>query len=168
VFGEFFGYLMQVRAAAAYHGLSFGVFCYAKSAEERWMLGLARRYAGLPGVPTAREVAAFCSSSEWIDVLQEINRQFVPCGSLKLKELAGAMGFAWRDPEPGGENSMAWYRAAVDAPSTPHGTQMAQRVLRYNEDDVLATLAVRRWVNERGAELPTVADLSVDSAGDGA
>jgi len=165
VFGEFFGYLMRVRAAAADHGLSFGVFCYAKSAEERWMLGLARRYAGLPGVPDAREVAAFCSSSEWIDVLHEIKRQFVPRGSLKLKETAGAMGFQWRDPEPGGENSMAWYRAAVDAPSTPHGTEMAQRVLRYNEDDVLATLAVHRWINEHRTELPTVADLSGDANG---
>jgi predicted RecB family nuclease len=164
-FGDFFAYLMQVRAAAAGKGLSFGVFCYAKSAEERWMLGLARRYAGLPGVPAAREVAAFCSSSEWIDVLQEIKRQFVPRGSLKLKELAGAMGFHWRDPEPGGENSMAWYRAVVDDPASPQGVAMAQRVLRYNEDDVLATLAVRRWVNEHRADLPTVADLSGDCYG---
>ena len=54
VFGSFFGYLMQVRAAAAARGLSFAVFCYAKAAEERWMLGLARRYAELPGVPDAR------------------------------------------------------------------------------------------------------------------
>ncbi|MET0866254.1 MAG: TM0106 family RecB-like putative nuclease [Nakamurella sp.] len=166
VFGEFFGYLMQVRAAAAGRGLSFGVFCYAKSAEERWMLGLARRYAGRPGLPAVGQVAAFCASADWVDVLQEIKRQFVPRGSLKLKELAGAMGFHWRDPEPGGENSMAWYRAAVDAPSTQHGAEMAQRVLRYNEDDVLATLAVRRWVNEHHADLPTVAELSGDvSAG---
>ncbi|MET0965144.1 MAG: TM0106 family RecB-like putative nuclease [Nakamurella sp.] len=163
-FGDFFGYLMQVRAAAVNSGLTFGVFCYAKSAEERWMLGLARRYAGLPGVPAARDVAAFCSSSEWIDVLQEIKRQYVPRGSLKLKELAGAMGFSWRDPEPGGENSMAWYRAVVDDPASPEGVEMAQRVLRYNEDDVLATLAVRRWVNEHRTELPTVAELSGDVA----
>jgi len=42
---------------------------------------------------------------------------------------------------------------------------MAERVLRYNEDDVLATLAVRRWINEHRAELPTVADLSRDTNG---
>ena len=59
---------------------------------------------------------------------------------------------------------MAWYRAAVDEPASARGAEMAQRVLRYNEDDVLATLAVRRWVNEHRAELPTVADLSGDAA----
>ena len=36
---------------------------------------------------------------------------------------------------------------------------MAQRLLRYNEDDVQATLALRRWLSARLTRLPTVADL---------
>ena len=167
VFGSFFGYLMQVRAAAAARGLSFAVFCYAKAAEERWMLGLARRYAGLAGVPAARAVADFCASTQWVDLMLEIKRQFVLPGSLRLKELAAAIGFSWRDPEAGGENSMAWYRAAIgiDAPSRAAGdldaasNPMADRVIRYNEDDVRATLALRGWITDHLAELPTVADL---------
>jgi predicted RecB family nuclease len=130
------------------------------------MLGLARRYAGAAGVPDERAVAGFCASSQWIDLLIDIRRQFVLPGSLRLKELAGEIGFSWRDPEPGGENSLAWYRAAVGAdaggpveqrpaPDNP----MAQRVLRYNEDDVQATLALRRWLTARLTGLPTVADL---------
>lgn len=162
VFGEFFGYLMRVRAAAAQRGLSFAAFCYARQAEERWMLGLSRRYAGLPGVPDAREVSAFCASDQWVDLLSEIRRQFVVPGSLRLKELAGAMGFRWRDLEPGGENSMVWYRAAV-TPQVPgqigRRREMADRLLRYNQDDVLATLAVREWITAHRTELPTVADL---------
>ncbi len=166
VFGEFFQYLMQVRAAAAARGLSFATFCYARSAEERWMLGLARRYAGHPGVPDAAAVAAFCASPEWVDLLLEIKRNFVVPGSLRLKELAGSMGFRWRDPEPGGENSMAWYREAVaDDPSADpqRARGMAARVVRYNEDDVLATLAVRRWISGHLDELPTVAELDADA-----
>ena len=62
-------------------------------------------------------MAAFCASPQWVDLLLEIKRQFVATGSLRLKELARAIGFSWRDPEPGGENSMAWYRAAVDGQS---------------------------------------------------
>jgi len=170
VFGEFFDYLMQVRDEAAKRGLSFAVYCYAKAAEERWMLGLARRYAALPGVPDPHAVAAFCASPHWVDLLLEIKRQFVATGSLRLKELAKAVGFSWRDPEPGGENSMAWYRAAVDGTSDPTAEAqaaagsahpMAARVVRYNEDDVLATLAVRRWISEHLDELPTVADLEL-------
>ena len=158
VFGEFFAYLLRVRAAAAGRGLTFAVFCYARQAEERWMLGLSRRYAGLPGIPDPAAVTAFCQSEQWVDLLLELRRQFVVPGSLRLKELAGAMGFRWRDPEPGGENSMAWYREAVD-PANRRARQMAERLLRYNEDDVLATLAVREWITLHRAELPTVADL---------
>jgi predicted RecB family nuclease len=171
VFGQFFEYVLQVREAARQRGLSFAVYCYARSAEERWMLGLARRYAGLPGVPDPRAVAAFCASPQWVDLLLEIKRQFVATGSLRLKELARAIGYSWRDPEPGGENSMAWYRAAVDGQSDRTATSMAadagsahpmaRRVVRYNEDDVLATLAVRRWITEHLDELPTVADLQL-------
>ena len=177
IFGAFFQHLVQIRDAAADRGLSCAVFCYGKAAEERWMLGLARRYAGLPGVPDAREVAAFCASPQWSDLMAEISRQFVLPGSLRLKELAGAVGFAWRDPEPGGENSMAWYREAIGiepgvaarppAVEDP-GNPMAQRVLRYNEDDVLATLAVRRWITEHLSELPTVAELEADTPAAGA
>ncbi|MGS0683863.1 TM0106 family RecB-like putative nuclease [Nakamurella sp. GG22] len=166
VFGEFFQYLMQVRAAAEARGLTFAAFCYARSAEERWMLGLARRYAGLPGVPDAAAVEAFCASPQWVDLLREIKRHFVVPGSLRLKELAGSMGFRWRDPEPGGENSMAWYReAVVDDPSADpqRARGMAARVIRYNEDDVLATLAVRRWITAHLGELPTVAELDTDA-----
>lgn len=168
VFGSFFVFLMQVRAAAAARGLSFAVYCYAKAAEERWMLGLARRYGEMPGVPDPRSIADFCASSQWVDLMLEIKRHFVLPGSLRLKELAAAVGFAWRDPDAGGENSMAWYRAAVDvgAPSPGHGAQpdapsnpMADRVIQYNEDDVRATLALRSWITDHLAELPTVADL---------
>ncbi len=166
VFGDFFQYLMQVRAAAEARGLSFAAFCYARSAEERWMLGLARRYAGLPGVPDAAAVEAFCASPQWVDLLREIKRHFVVPGSLRLKEIAGSIGFRWRDPEPGGENSMAWYREAVaiDPSADPQRARgMAARVIRYNEDDVLATLAVRRWITGHLDELPTVAELDSDA-----
>jgi hypothetical protein len=60
---------------------------------------------------------------------------------------------------------MAWYREAVAAdPSADpaRAAEMAARVIRYNEDDVLATLAVRRWISDHLDELPTVADLDTD------
>ena len=60
---------------------------------------------------------------------------------------------------------MAWYRAAIgiDAPTgelpTAGSNPMADRVIRYNEDDVRATLALRSWITDHLTELPTVADL---------
>ena len=56
---------------------------------------------------------------------------------------------------------MVWYRAAVGADGRPPSESQKQRLLEYNEDDVLATLALRRWMTAGAeAQTPTVADLS--------
>lgn len=157
-FGAFWTHLIGVREQARVAGLSFAAYCYSRQAEERWMRSAPVRFAGTPGVPTAAAVAAFCAGPEWIDLYQLVREQYVVTGSLRLKALAPLAGFAWRDPDPGGENSMAWYRGAIgaDGPAQP---RLAARVLEYNEDDVRATLALRRYLGESAVELPTVADL---------
>ena len=159
VFVEFYRFLLDVRAAATARGLSFAAFCYARIAEERWLRAIPRRYPDVAGMPTGQEIAEFCASPDWVDVHAELKRLFLPTGSLRLKAVAGALGFSWRDPEPGGENSLAWYRAAVGAGSVTPDPELAQRILRYNEDDVRATLEVREWLGRNGMTLPTVADL---------
>ncbi|HYN71740.1 MAG TPA: TM0106 family RecB-like putative nuclease [Nakamurella sp.] len=164
VFVEFYRFLLDVRAAATARGLSFAAFCYARTAEERWMRAIPLRYPELAGMPTAREIAEFCAAPDWVDVHAELKRLFLPTGSLRLKAVATALGFSWRDPEPGGENSLAWYRSAVGAGSAAPDPEMAQRILRYNEDDVHATLAVREWLGRNGITLPTVADLEAGTA----
>ncbi len=87
-------------------------------------------------------------------------------GSLRLKELAAAIGFSWRDPEPGGENSMAWYRAAI---GTDAGKPSEQRPAPDNPmaQRCCATTRTTCWPPSPCAggsrahltELPTVADL---------
>ena len=164
IFVDFYRYLQQVGQAAAARGRTFAAFCFARAAEERWMRTMPRRHPAVAGMPSEREVAAFCGSAEWVDVHAELKRLFVPTGSLRLKSVAAALGFSWRDPEPGGENSMAWYLAGVDPavgpPSGRGDESMKLRVLHYNEDDVRATLAVRRWLSENGGALPTAAELA--------
>jgi predicted RecB family nuclease len=173
-FAEFWAYLAGLRTLTANHGLTFAAYCYSRSAEERWLRSTPLRYPQVAGMPTPEEIAEFCSSPEWVDIYQEIKDQFVVPGSMKLKVLAPVAGFGWRDPDPGGENSMAWYRdavgpaagagsvAGVGAAAGPIDRDSADRILRYNEDDVLATLALRRWLTDRAGEVPSVADLDAD------
>ena len=158
VFGAFWTHLAALRERTHAAGLSFAAYCYSRQAEERWMRSAPERFAGSPGVPSTAEVTAFCAGPEWIDLYAHLREQYVITGSMRLKALAPLAGFAWRDPDPGGENSMAWYRGAIgaDGPAQPG---LATRVLEYNEDDVRATLALRRHLTERAADLPTVADL---------
>lgn len=161
-FVAFWAYLNSVRTACARAGLSFAAYCYSHQAEERWLLGTPARFPGRPGMPTREEVVRFCRSDEWIDLLQEVKRLFVRPGSLRLKSIAPLAGFAWRDAEPGGENSMAWYRIAAGRDSAPADDVAAYRtrVLRYNEDDVRATLRLRQWISDSGHTVPTIADVN--------
>ena len=65
-----------------------------------------------------------------------------------------------RDAEAGGENSMRWYRDAVGMDGHPPVEQQRERLLQYNEDDVRATCAVRRWMSsEAVSDMPYAGDL---------
>ena len=83
----------------------------------------------------------------FVDLFGFVRDNFVGVDGLGLKVVAskGAQ-FAWRDEEPGGLASQSWFTEAVDAPDESVRQAARQRVLDYNEDDVRATLAVRRWL----------------------
>lgn len=100
------------------------------------------------GVPSVAEVRRFISSPQWVDVHEAVTTQFVSTSGLGLKVVAPVAGFHWRDPEAGGEASVGWYRDAQNARGVEReGGRM--RILTYNEDDVLATRAVREWISRR-------------------
>jgi len=69
-----------------------------------------------------------------------------PTYSYGIKQIARQIGFAWRDVEAGGANSIAWYNAYLADSARP---ELKQRIVDYNEDDCRAMIAVRdyfaRW-----------------------
>ena len=73
-----------------------------------------------------------------------------------IKTVAPLAGFSWRDDDPGGEQSMLWYVYATEAAETQQRSDARDRILRYNEDDVLATLAIREWMNDNCESIPAV------------
>ncbi|GIG73958.1 recombinase RecB [Planosporangium flavigriseum] len=82
----------------------------------------------------------------WVDLLPYVRDSIDSRYGHGLKVVAyhGA-GFSWRDEDPGGRQSQIWYEQAV------HGdAAAAARLLAYNEDDVRASLAVRRWLRGIG------------------
>lgn len=145
-FAEFWVWLMGIRDEAVAAGRTFAAYCYSRSAEDKWLYESARRFAGRPGVPTEAEVTAFVDSIQWVDMFQAVTDQFICPSGKGLKKIAPVAGFAWRDPEAGGEASMSWYRRAVGYDDAPDLTQRT-RLLEYNEDDVRATAVLREWMN---------------------
>lgn len=158
-FAAFWAFLGTVRARAAARGLTFKAFCYNELAENRWLLASARRFAGRPGVPAVAAVQAFIDSSAWVDLFGVVREQFLCAHGKGLKTIAPAAGFSWRDEQAGGENSMRWYRVAVGLDGAPEPSQR-ERLLTYNEDDVLATFTLRQWMSSPGVlDIPYAGDL---------
>ncbi len=109
-------------------------------------------------------IDGFESVDDWfdahaVDLYRWTKDHFVSPWGFSLKTVAPLCGFNWRDDDPGGLQSEIWYEAmlAGDEP-------MKQRILEYNEDDVAAQLAIRRWIAEKdngngpGSDIPSVLD----------
>ncbi|MGH3612370.1 MAG: TM0106 family RecB-like putative nuclease [Pseudonocardia sp.] len=163
-FAEFWGWLAGVRERAASTGRTFAAYCYNEQAENHWLLGSARRFAGLPGVPTVAQVEEFIAAASWIDLFVLVSDWFLCAQGKGLKRIAPVAGFAWRDPEAGGENSMRWYRDAVGMDGAPPDPAQRRRLLEYNADDVMATQTLREWMCSPAIEeVPLATDLSSSS-----
>ncbi|HEY0450456.1 TM0106 family RecB-like putative nuclease [Actinophytocola sp.] len=159
-FALFWQWLMLIRLRARARGLSFRAYCYNELAENRWLLSSAKRFAGKPGIPTIEQVQAFITSDAWFDLFGSVRDHFLCSRGKGLKTIAPAAGFAWRDAEASGENSMRWYRDAVGMDGSAPDDGQRRRLLEYNEDDVHATLTLRRWMTSPAVnEIPYVGDL---------
>jgi predicted RecB family nuclease len=140
---SFLGGLILVTHLA---GLSFGAWCYT-GAEARCMRSLARKHVGYPGAPTPDQVEAFLASPYWVDLYDVVNNQLVwPTEDLSLKTVAKWARHSWRDSDASGDASTVWYRDAVGDPDPEVRGSAQTRLLEYNEDDVIATAVLRRWL----------------------
>ena len=87
------------------------------------------------------------AEDHFIDLLPLVTDNFFGVDGLGLKTVAAeGAGFSWRDPEPSGLNSQHWFADAVNATTPELHEAATSRILRYNEDDVRATWALRRWI----------------------
>jgi uncharacterized protein len=81
----------------------------------------------------------------FVDLAKVVRDSVVfPTESGSLKEIARYCGFSWRDADPGGKQSMAWWAHYLADPITNAGFR--DRVLRYNEDDVRASFVICDWI----------------------
>lgn len=107
-------------------------------------------------------IEGFSKVSEWfegfaVDLYDWTKSRFVSPHGFSLKAIAPMCGFEWRDDDPGGLQSEIWYELMLDGDRA-----MRSRLLEYNEDDVAAQLAIRRWIRDQdggdgpGSSIPFV------------
>jgi predicted RecB family nuclease len=144
IFAEFWHWFSSLRATCDARALSFAAYCFWAQAED----GAMNRAVATPHEdgPTLEDIDAFRTQrpAQWIDLHELAASQIQTAGPLGLKVLARAAGFEWRDENPSGEASMAWFASAREG-ADAH--EWRQRILAYNEDDCRATQALRDWLN---------------------
>ena len=156
IFASFWSWFSELRALVRSQGKTFRAYCFWHAAEESQM----RRAAAIggEGVPAPRTLEHFFRSEEWADLHELVSRQMVTDGRQGLKVLATRAGFSWRDEDPSGEASIGWYLEAIG--DDPVAASLARaRLLAYNEDDVLATRALREWLDGPARLLPLVDEV---------
>jgi len=89
-----------------------------------------------------------------------------PTENHSLKSLAKYVRFMWRDSDPSGASSTLWFQKASDLNvSEEERVYWQNRILEYNEDDVMATAAIVDFVDrftkvyDVSKKLPPVEDL---------
>jgi len=77
---------------------------------------------------------------------QTVDSVILPLYFYSLKDVAGYIGYKWDDPEAGGAESVVWYNEWLET----KGDSILKRILKYNEDDVRATMAIKEWLVQQG------------------
>jgi predicted RecB family nuclease len=149
----FWTWLQRVRSDVTAAGLDFRAYCYSSGAENRWL-----RSQGL-AAGVLDDVEAFIASDCWVDLLVVFRDQFITGGGNGLKEVAPLAGFSWTGADPGGADSMVRYDEAVGSSDEAVGEASRAWLLRYNQDDVEATLNLREWIAESGITTPPIEPL---------
>jgi predicted RecB family nuclease len=160
---EFWTWLHDTVDRVHAEGRTVAVYCYSGGfAEIPRMKEASTRAAGVSGVPSVDQIGSLPTHDWWVDMHDLAKRFHWPTRRLGLKDLAPLSGFAWDADDASGGNSIIWYRSACD-PTNPERGVMADKLLRYNADDVKATLALRRWLDDgltgRGWNIESVASL---------
>ncbi|MEY3092783.1 MAG: hypothetical protein RIU67_1566, partial [Actinomycetota bacterium] len=161
-FAAFWKWMHDVIDDCGRSGTSVRFYCYTE-AENARMHEIVGRWPDFPGVPSHDEIDSFCDSDNWVDLKTNVDSLIWPTDTLGLKKVAPLAGFTWRDEDAGGDNSILWYDLAVNSVDDAERRDMTEKLLRYNEDDVLATKVLREWIdaglNGRGPVFRSVTDL---------
>lgn len=129
------------------NGNSVRFYCYS-IAEESRMNEVATRNASLQGMPTLDQIQEFVTSEFWVDLKKTVDRFVWPTDGLGLKKIAPLADFSWHSEDAGGDNSILWFEKAMNSADANERQGMRDRLLQYNEDDVVATLVVRDWLDD--------------------
>ncbi len=127
IWTQFLAYLASLEDFVIYH-YAF----YERLVFER----MASRY----GAPAAL-VEKFKENT--IDLHQRlVDAAILPIYFYSLKDVGAYLNYHWSDPHAGGAESVVWYNEWLEK----NDPEVMKKILRYNEDDVRATMTIKEWL----------------------
>lgn len=107
---------------------------------------LRERY---PDVATQEEVDKLFHPDRCVDLFKVVDTSTDwPLTSYSLKDIAKHIGFSWRDTDPSGASSIQWFNKWL----ITQNEEDWERILKYNEDDCRATVALKDYLVEKMKE----------------
>ena len=77
--------------------------------------------------------------------LKVVESVVLPLYFYSLKDVAKYFGYKWNVPDAGGAESVVWFSEWLDKKDD----SILKKILKYNEDDVRATLLIKEWLAEQ-------------------
>jgi uncharacterized protein len=127
---EFLDYLASLEDFVIYHYAFF---------ERQVFERLATRY----GAPTSL-LEKFRENT--IDLHTKlVDSAVLPIYFYSLKDVGAYLNYKWDDPHAGGAESILWYKEWLEKGDPA----IIKKILRYNEDDVRATMRIKDWLADQ-------------------
>ncbi len=74
--------------------------------------------------------------------LKLVDTAILPIYFYSLKDVGAYFGYKWDDPHAGGAESVLWFNEWLEKGDNA----VMKKILRYNEDDVRATMIIKDWL----------------------
>lgn len=74
--------------------------------------------------------------------LKTVESVVLPLYFYTLKDIGKHLGYEWSDPDAGGAESVVWYDEWLKTGER----EILNKIIRYNEDDVRATMLLKDWL----------------------
>ncbi len=115
----------------------YTVYHYA-SYEKSRMATLEKKYGG------SKELDYF--KEQLFDLFDVVKKCVVfPLYFYSIKDICKHLGFTWSKKEASGAQSIFWYEQWLESGDR----KVLQDIIKYNEDDVRATLFLKKWLQEK-------------------
>ena len=101
------------------------------------------RFGGEYGISKALEDKFHGNAVDLLKITTE--SVVLPLYFYSLKDVARYLGFQWQSLDAGGAESVVWYNEYLKS----RDPVILDNILKYNEDDVRATLFVKEWLEKQ-------------------